>query len=522
MTTVPAAIVAMVVLGAAGLLPTLALVGRRWITFPLVPLAGAVIAALAATVFVAVGGAFMAWFVSLAALAAGVTGWVWMRWPDRRPWAVGPGSAARFTPGYRLFGALGALGIVAASAWCLRDLSTPTVGFDARALWLTRAGWLLHSHQQLLTTLRAPTLVLGQSAYPPLVSTSTAVSWSVTGNHSMRLGVVVTALLNTCALAVAAFALVECGRRAAGRLAATAGRVWTTVPMVVGVVAAVLLVFIAFGITEPFMTNGYADPLWSLAAVGAVAYGLQMRTGRSERGVVLVLLLVAGMSKDEGVVTAGGLIVLIALRWLLTMPADRKRIGWWRPVLVGAAELAAVAAWPVLMRLIHARGQTSGTFSPAGDWVSRAHATADGMAPYLHVLVLAAPVAVVGGLLSVGGPAAYRGRQRRVGMGRAGLRPPGRRRRAGGRIERHRRLAVDHRAPGHRVPRPHRMVDRRHLGGGRQCVTGHRPPPANDPPGGGSEMAPPVDGPDAGGSLPADGEPGDARPDPSPRVPEMR
>ena len=59
MTTVPATIVAMVVLGAAGLLPTLALVGRRWITFPLVPLAGAVIAALAATVFVAVGGAFM-------------------------------------------------------------------------------------------------------------------------------------------------------------------------------------------------------------------------------------------------------------------------------------------------------------------------------------------------------------------------------------------------------------------------------------------------------------------------------
>jgi hypothetical protein len=378
------------------------LVGRRWITFPLVPLAGGVIAALAATVFVAVGGTFMVWFVSLAAVAAAVTGVVWLRWPTRRPWVVEPGSDRRFTPGYRLFGALGALGIVAACAWCLRDLSTPTVGFDARALWLTRAGWLLHSHQQLLITLRSPTLVLGQSAYPPLVSASTAVSWSVTGNHTLRLGVVVTALLNTCALAVASFALVECGRRAAGRLAATAERVWTVVPMVGGVVAAVLLVFIAFGITEPFMTNGYADPLWSLAALGAVAYGLQMRVGRSEQGAVLVLLLVAGMSKDEGVATASALIVLIALRWLVTMPADRRRILWWRPVVVGAVELAAVAAWPVLMRLIHARGQTSGTLSPAGDWVSRAHATADGMAPYLHVLVLAAPVAVVGGLLLSG------------------------------------------------------------------------------------------------------------------------
>jgi hypothetical protein len=402
MTTVSATIVAMVVLGAAGLLPALALVGLRWITFPLVPLAGAVIAALAATTFAAVGGAFMVWFVCLAAAAAVVTGFVWIRWPDRRPWATEPGSDWRSTSGYRLFGALGALGIVAACAWCLRDLSTPTVGFDARALWLTRAGWLLHSHQQLLITLRSPTLVLGQSAYPPLVSASTAVSWSVTGNHTLRLGVVVTALLNTCALAVATFALVECGRRAVGRLATTAGRAWTAVPMVLGVVAAVLLVIIAFGITEPFMTNGYADPLWSLAALGAVAYGLQMRTGRSEQGVVLVLLLVAGMSKDEGVVTASALIVLIALRWLVTMPADRRRTLWRRPVLVGAIELAAVAAWPVLMRLIHARGQTSGTLSPAGEWVSRAHATADGMAPYLHVLVLAAPVAVVGGLLLSG------------------------------------------------------------------------------------------------------------------------
>ena len=139
-----------------------------------------------------------------------------MRWPDRRPWAVEPGSAARFTPGYRLFGALGALGIVAACAWCLRDLSTPTVGFDARALWLNRAGWLLHSHQQLLTTLRAPTLILGQSAYPPLVSASTAVSWSVTGNHTLRLGVVVTAALeHLCAGG---------GRLRAGRVRTTGGR----------------------------------------------------------------------------------------------------------------------------------------------------------------------------------------------------------------------------------------------------------------------------------------------------------
>ncbi len=107
----------------------------------------------------------------------------------------------------------------------------------------------------------------------------------------MRLGVVTIALLNACALAVAAFALVEAGRRAARRCR-TARRPrraglperparWPAplVPMVVGVAAAVLLVFVAAGITEPFLTNGYADPIWSLAAVGAVAYGLQLSSG---------------------------------------------------------------------------------------------------------------------------------------------------------------------------------------------------------------------------------------------------
>ena len=75
-------------------------------------------------------------------------------------------------------------------------------------------------------------------------------------------------------------------------------------PLLVGVIVAVLLVFVVFGITEPFMTNGYADPIWSLAAVGAVAYGLQLRKSRANQGVTLILVLVAGMSKDEGFATA--------------------------------------------------------------------------------------------------------------------------------------------------------------------------------------------------------------------------
>ncbi len=403
MTTVPSTMVAMLVLSAAGALPTMALVGLRWITFSLAPLAGAVIAATAATGFLAVGGSFMGWFVALAAVGTALSLASWTKWPDRRPWAGGSGSRPPSIRGHRMAGAIGALGIVVASVWCLRDLSTPTVGFDARAVWLLRSGWLLHPHHQLLIAMRAPALLLGQSGYPPLVSAAGAVAWSVTGNQTMRLGVVVIALLNTCALATAAFALVELGRKFSARLSLAGDRsdtgFTTSLPMISGVAAGVLLIFIAFGINEPFMTNGYADPMWSLAALGAVVYGLQAGGGRSEQGAVAILVIVAGMSKYEGLVTATILIVLVTIRRLSAMPADHWRRRWWRgPIAVGIAELAAVGTWPILMTILRTRGQSSSHSSP-DVMASRARAIYDSFGPYLHVLLLAVPIAVIGGLV---------------------------------------------------------------------------------------------------------------------------
>jgi hypothetical protein len=413
MTTTPAAIVAMAVLSLAGLLPVAALVGRRVIAVPLLPLGGAVIAALAATGFTALGGSFLAWFVAVASVSALAAVAYWVRWPDRRPWHRPTPVVVAGEVWCRLLVAVGALAVLGACTWSLRGLATPTVGFDARAVWLMRAGWFLQSQHQVLINLRVSDVVLIQTPYPPLVSAATAVAWRVTGDQSMRLGVVVIALLNTCALATGSFALVESGGHFTRRLlpghrtgesslsgsgSPSGGRWLSFAPLVVGIVVASLLVFVAFGITEPFMTNGYADPIWSLAALGAVAYGLQMGASRTNRGAALILVLVAGLSKNEGVATAGALVVLIALRGVVSMPAAERHRRWWRPVVIGAAELAALAAWPLLMRAIHARGESS-TLSAAHEWPDRARAAYDGMAPYLHVIVLAAPLAVVGGLV---------------------------------------------------------------------------------------------------------------------------
>jgi hypothetical protein len=417
MTTAPSTIVAMAVLAGAGLLPVLALVGLRWITAPLLPLAGAVVAALAATCYLATGGSFMGWFVGLAALGWAIVGGYWLVRTDRRPWHRQTPPAVGTDGWYRAAGAVGAVAVLGACAWCLRGLSTPTVGFDARAVWLLRGGWFLQSHHQLMINMRIPDLGIGQSAYPPLVSAVTATAWSVTGDHSERLGVTVMAMINTCALATAAFGIVELGRRSTRSLAQSVssrplseGQVpdrnrrgvsaatRPTAPLIIGVVGAVLLVFIAFGITEPFVTNGYADPIWSLAAVGAVVFGLQLGGDRSNAGTTGILLLVAGMSKDEGFATAITIIALVALRGFVTIPAGERRRRGWRPVVIGLVELGAIAAWPVLMRAIHARGATT-VSAPPRDIGHRADVVYHSMGPYLHVLILAVPLAVLGGLV---------------------------------------------------------------------------------------------------------------------------
>jgi len=406
-TLVPGAILALVVLAAAGLLPVVALVGLRWATVPLCPLGGAVMAAVAATCCLGIGASTMTWFVLAGASAALATlAWWWWR-PDRRPWrapAAGPAP-------HRTTGLAAVVGIGGACAWCLRTLSTPTVGFDTRAVWLMRAGWFLQPHHQLVTDMSSPGIFLSQTSYPPLVSAAGSVAWSVTGNHSMRLGVVVIALLNTCALAAAAFAVVECGRHATTRLAAStsSGRgapaspggrrragALVVLPSVVAVVGAVALVFVTFAVAEPFMTNGYADPLWSLAAVGAVAYGLQAEAGNGALGAAAVLVVVAGMSKDEGAVTAVLLLALLVVRRLLAAGPDRRRL-WWRPVVAGSVGLAFVGAWPATVHLLHLRHVSAGG-SPASQYVHRAHQAIDGLAPYLHVVVLAGTLAVVGWL----------------------------------------------------------------------------------------------------------------------------
>lgn len=374
MSTTLGVTVSLVVLAAAGLLPTWSLVGTRWLVVPLSVLAGTVVSAVAATCFLALGGSLMGWFLGLALLGALVSllrlGARSSRTGTPGNPIDGPGPETAPPPGERVFRATAAAALVAVGIWCLRGLVTPMVGLDTRLFWFLRAGWWLWPHGQALADMHnigADT----HAGYPPLVSSTVAVGWWVSGTHSDRIGAVLIAIVNVCAAVAAAWALVELGSllsariRTGGAGSGPAGRStgarppnrWMALdqlPRWCGAGAAVLLVLTFFGVTSVFAFNGYADPLWSVAAVGAVAYLLVLPVSGAGIGAAAILLAVAGETKVEGTATAIAIIAIVGVRAVLhsrgTAPLRTRVVV---PILVVAGAAVALVVWPAVMRLRH-------------------------------------------------------------------------------------------------------------------------------------------------------------------------
>jgi hypothetical protein len=417
-TTLAAACLTVLVLAGAGAAPVVLAVGVRWQSLLLAPLGGAVMAAVAGLFVVAFAGSTIDWFIglSIAGLGLGAAGML-VRGRVDRPRDDRTGSGGR--PASRV---IGWSMVAVAVTWSLLPLRVPSVGLDARAIWLLRSAWFASGHQVTLAALRNPQLLVAHASYPPLISATTAVAWQVTGVHTYRLGVVITALLNGCALAVVAGVLIESGALAADRATrsgmkgrdnrvASHLRSSLSAPPIVGGVVAALFVLVVFGVFGPFATNGYADPLWSVAAAGAIGYGLLLPVTRSNRAVAGVLLGVAGLTKDEGIATAMALIVLIVARsvmwgWSIDSrsvagagrPVTRMRSAL-VPVAVGCTGILALAIWPALMRFIGAARDVSTSGARQGTMITRLHLTVNAMWPYLHVLLLAVPISLVGALL---------------------------------------------------------------------------------------------------------------------------
>jgi hypothetical protein len=383
-STTGAVALTLVVLALAGALPVLVLVGPRLVAVPLLPLAGAVLCGLSAVCSVALFGSMVMWFVlwSLAAAAAGLG--LLVRRPDRARHLV-----ATVRRGIRPLMGVAAGALLVAVGWTLRTLRVPNVGFDTRAIWILHARWLSQGHAFALAALRNHFLVLSHPGYPPLVSAVMALAWWVSGTGTDRVAVVMVAMLNACALLVAGWCIVEAARRGAQRL--HAGVRPERVLIGVGLVVAVLAVLVAGGVLGTFATNGYADPLWSLAAVVAVVYGLVLPATASDLGVAAIMVGVAGLTKVEGTAVAMLLVVLIAIR----LSTRRRNLGK-LPLAAAAAGVVALFVWPLLTLLLGAPTDPSLTGSQRGSLAGRAHRTLNAMAPHLEIVLLAALCSVAG------------------------------------------------------------------------------------------------------------------------------
>ena len=350
--------------------------------------------AFAGACTLAIAGAIVPWFAALAVAAALASLAIGRRFPRVRL------SRRREPVSIRRAGWAGAALVLAATAWSLRPLRVPSVGWDARAIWLLRASWFAGGHTFLSASFRDPAELLAHASYPPLISSAVAVSWG--SRASIRIDW--ASSWSRCSMAAPPRRSAGLWwRRASRRRAERTPRQRDALPcaLAVGTAAGPLLTLAAFGVAGPFATNGYADPLWSIAASAAVAYGLLLPFEARRVGVAAILVAVAGLTKQEGVATAMALTVLLVLRSLAHCGPAGPR---WRAatrgcVAAGLGGLALLAVWPLLGRLLHAPPDVNTSGARVGTVWHRTDLTAHSMSPHLHVLLLAAPVALAGALL---------------------------------------------------------------------------------------------------------------------------
>jgi hypothetical protein len=387
----------LLVLAAAGVLPTLALVGPRLVAVPLAPLAGSVICAVSAGCCLAITGTLLGWFVAWSSVAAAVSVVALFGQPGRARRIM-----RDLRRGARPTVVVGAVAVLGAVAWTLRGLKVPTVGFDARSIWIIHARWFLQGHTFALAAVRNRFEVVTHPGYPPLVSSVMALAWRVSGTSSDRVAVVMVALLNGCAMAVAGWGVVEAARQGALRTHSDKSRQRRVI--VVSIVVAVLVVVVAGGVIGTFATNGYADPLWSLSAVAVVMYGLAMEPSGSNLGVVAIVAGVAGLSKLEGIAVTIVLLVVIGVRLKLrvrpgAVPATRSGRGPRRFLVALGGGVLALLVWPILTTLLGVPTDPDISGRREGSLSSRTQGTFDAMVPHLHVVALAAICSALGFLV---------------------------------------------------------------------------------------------------------------------------
>ena len=417
----------LLLLTVSALVPSIAVAGVRPMTIFLAPLIGGLIAGFAAQCELVVGGTLVWWFLVIAVLVNLVSffvRFVLLRTDDRTSRRILTRRLLNVDEEWmRPWPWITVLVIAGAVAWPLRALHVPIIVYDGRAIWTLHSLLIYGGHHTYLAALKNPTYAFSNPGYPPLVSATGALGFAIHGGTDIHLAVSLTAILNACALGVAACGIASVSRKNAPP--------WTRAVAIGGGAA---LCLIGFGVNEPiagysingpFAVGGDADLLWAASAVAATIYGLLLPRSSSHLAIGWIGVTVAALTKNEGLIVALMILALISIRYIpvstqrdiarqgqpegrFELIVRRRLLSPIEPVMprtlaiwLARACLWLILAvpsllWPLLMKY---EGISSDFFGSSTESLSkRFNPTISAMADNLHVLPVAAVVAILGWL----------------------------------------------------------------------------------------------------------------------------
>jgi hypothetical protein len=381
-------------LAVPGLLPALAVARRSPAVIFLAPIVGAIMAALAAELEVAVSLSLLGCYVLVAVTvnAAVIASLLMARRVGRRPLVPQEG----FSLGWSI---LTVLIVLAALAFPLSGLQAHEIGWDADSIWLTHSLMLSGGHRELVTAMTDPAYRFANPDYPPLVPAVSALGFALFGQGNLYLAVAMTELVAACALGLVGTAIAT---------VATAERRLTRVP---AIAAGGVICIVGFAVAGVNGIDGYADLPWSAAAVAAVVFGLVLPKSRQYLVTAWICAVAASLTKNEGLITALAVMSLIALRYrpLTFSRPGRVRDGLGSP---GTAAHQTVRAWaergafivapglPCLIWVAEVRAlglrDAFFTLSTSESLAYRAGAAAERIGSYLTIAPVALAVLILG------------------------------------------------------------------------------------------------------------------------------
>jgi hypothetical protein len=280
-----------------GLLPALAMAGITPVSLFLSPLIGAIAAAVAVEFEIGLGGTLLLWFVVVAVILNLIAFAYLLR---------GRSFPARHTDGWSIATVIVLLAVLAVE---LTGIRAHEVGYDGAITWTTHALLISGGHTTLVSGLQNPAYLAANPDYPPLVPAVSALGFSFAGRSVLILGSELTALLNAAAIGVIAAGV------------ATVCRPSTRRAHMLSILFAALVCLAAYSVGGNYIhvgnygVDGDADLLWAAAAVAAIVWGLVLPRGRAALMVAWSSAIVASLTKNEGLVTAIAILLLIAIRY---------------------------------------------------------------------------------------------------------------------------------------------------------------------------------------------------------------